>query len=380
MIICALFVSLCFVSINSIDAATVTVNPGSSIQSAVNNANAGDTVVVNDNKKQAYTYKESITLNKKVNIISNGHVTIKAKNTDSAVFTINPQAAGSSIKNFKLSDSSYCIMVCASNCVISGNTITKSSLVGIQFYGDISHSTVNNNHIVGVSPKWGNGISFEYGKATYNSIRYNGISNYLNGILFNSYSAYNVISKNRVANTGYTGAGIYTVDNSKYNQITYNKVTGCEDGIAVQKMGSGIATFYTLKGNVVEYNKNGFWIRLSNSIVSNNIAKYNRVSGIDLTGKRNNVVSNLASGNGICGITIGKYSSADYNLVQKNTLTYNKAGMNSGSSYTTICDNIVQHNRTNGIISLANHVTIRNNSVSSSPNRILVQGSSNTVK
>jgi parallel beta-helix repeat protein len=380
MILCTLFLFLCIFSINAISATNVTVNPGSSIQSAVNNANSGDTIIVNDNNKQAYTYKESITLNKKLKIISNGSVTISAKNTNSAVFTINSNAAGSSINNFKLTNTNYCIMVNrASYCIISGNTITSSSLVGIQFYGDITKSQVLNNKISGVSSKYGNGISFEYGKSTYNTIKGNTISNYLNGILFNDYSAYNTVANNNVKCSGLHGAGIYFIDNSKYNKIIQNKVTGAEDGIAIQKIGSKIASYYTITGNTVENNKNGFWIRLTRSTISYNAAKWNKVSGLDITGSYNKITHNTATNNGICGIALGRYSSTDHNIVQYNILCYNKAGINSASNYTTISNNTVQHNTNNGIISTANHVTIKNNSVNHSANKILVKGSSNSV-
>jgi parallel beta-helix repeat protein len=367
------------VSINSISAANVTVNPGNSIQSAVNNANAGDTVIINDNNKQAYTYKESITITKKLNIVSNGSVTIKAKNTNSAVFTINPTAAGSSIKNFKLSDTNYCIMVNkASYCTISGNAIT-ASLVGIQFYGDITRSQVLNNKISGTSCNWGNGISFEYGKSTYNTVKGNTVSNILNGILFNQYSTYNTVANNKVKCSGYHGAGIYFTDNSKYNKIIYNTVTGAEDGIAIQKMGKGMASYFTITGNILQYNKNGFWIRLNRSTISYNTAKYNKVSGLDITGSYNKIIHNTAIKNGNCGITLGRYSSNDHNTVQYNNLSYNRAGINSASHYTNISCNTIQHNTNNGIISTANHVTIKNNSVNYSANRILVKGSSNKV-
>ncbi len=380
MILCTLFMCLCMISINSIDAANITVNPGGSIQNAVNHANSGDNIIINDNNKQPYTYKESISINKKVNLISNGSVTIKAKNTNSAVITIYSKAAGSSIKNLKLIDSSYCIVVSgASYCKISGNSISSTSLVGIQFYGDITKSQVLNNKISGVTARQGNGISFEYGKATYNLVNGNTISNFLNGILFNDYSAYNTVSNNKVMCYGLHGVGIYATHNSKYNKILKNKVTGAEDGIAIQKLGSGMANHYLIDGNTVEYNKNGFWIKLSQSTISYNIAKWNKVSGLDITGSYNKILSNTATSNGNCGITIGKYCSADHNLVQYNTLTYNKAGINSSSSYTTICDNKILHNTNNGIISTANHVTIRNNSVNYSANRILVKGSSNSV-
>jgi len=381
MILCTLFLFLCMITINSISAANVTVNPGSSIQNAVNKANSGDTIIVNDNNKNAYTYQESITVNKKLNIVANGSVTIKAKNSNSAVFNIDPSAAGSSIKNFKLTDSNYCIMVNRANsCTISGNTISSTSLVGIQFYGDIQKSYILYNKISGVSPQYGNGISFEYGKSTYNAITGNTITNFLNGILFNDYSAYNTVKGNNVQCQGLHGAGIYFTDKSKHNNIFYNKVSGAEDGIAIQKMGNGMASYFNIKGNTVVKNKNGFWIRLTRSLITYNTAKQNKVSGLDITGSYNKIMHNTATYNGICGISIGRYSSKDHNIVQFNVLCNNKAGINSASNYTTISHNSVQHNTTNGIISTANHVTIKSNSVNYTARKILVQGSANTVK
>lgn len=356
MMLCALFICLCMVSINSISAANITVNPGSSIQNAVNKAHFGDTIIINGNKKQPYTYKESITLNKKLNLVSNGSVTIKAKNTNSAVFTINPTAAGSSIKNFKLTNSNYCIVVNkASSCTIYGNTIASASLVGIQFYGVITKSQVMNNKISGVTSKHGNGISFEYGKSTSNLIKGNSISEFLNGILFNDYSASNTVSKNRVMCTGFHGAGIYFTDNSKNNNILQNKVTGAEDGIAIQQIGKGLASSYIINGNTVQNNKNGFWIRLSKSTISYNTASWNKVSGFDITGTHNKIIYNKAIHNKICGITLGRYSNSDHNLVEYNTLSYNGAGINSASPYTTINNNIIKNNTNNRIISTSNH-------------------------
>lgn len=344
MVLCTLFLCLCIASINSLSAANVTVNPGSSIQNAVNEANSGDTIIVNSNKKQPYTYSESITLNKKLNIISNGSVTIKAKNKESAVFTIQYTAAGSSIKNFKLSASNYCIMVnWASRCTISGNAIT-ASLVGIQFYGDITKSQVLNNKISGVTPKWGNGISFEYGKSTSNIIYKNTISKFLNGVLFNDYSAYNTVSNNTARCSGLHGVGIYFTDKSKYNNIIKNKVTGAEDGIAIQKIGNGMAKYFKIIGNTVKNSKNGFWVKLTRSTISYNTANFNQVSGLDITGSHLTITHNKASYNKLCGITMGKYSNKDYNMVKYNTLTHNKAAINNQSIYTIIIHNLIRNN------------------------------------
>ena len=80
---------MCLISLQSINAATITVHPGGSIQSAVNHAANGDTIIVYDNNKHPYTYKQSVVINKKINIRSSGKVTIQAKNSKSSVFTVN---------------------------------------------------------------------------------------------------------------------------------------------------------------------------------------------------------------------------------------------------------------------------------------------------
>ena len=164
IIICTIFLTIFLLSLQFTSAANIAVHPGDNIQTAVNNAASGDNITVYDNNNDPWTYKESIVINKKINIKSSGNVNIEAKNTNSAVFTVNPTGAGTSIQNFNLSKSSYCIMINnANNCIISGNNINEASLVGIQFYGNMNNSKVIGNLITGVNPAVGNGISFEYG-------------------------------------------------------------------------------------------------------------------------------------------------------------------------------------------------------------------------
>jgi hypothetical protein len=368
---------LCLISLQSVDAADITVNPGHSIQSAVDQASNGDTIIVNDDNNNPYTYKESIVINKKLNMKANGKVTIEAENSDSSVFLVCSGGSGSTIQNFRLTKSSYAVVVSrAKNCIIAHNSIVDASLVGIQFYGDMSGTKIYSNGITGSSPVQGNGISFEDGACTYNTVSGNTIKNFLNGILFNDRSANNIITKNHVYCTGRTGAGIYATDSSKNMQITYNYVFGAEDGIAIQKMGTSVASNYYIRGNTVKYNKNGFWIRLAYSNISFNLASYNKVSGIDVTGKHLKILNNYCHDNGICGIVIGRYSSKDYNTVSKNKLTYNKAGLNSASHYTKICYNYVCSNYSNGIISIANHTSITGNTITNTARRIIASGSS----
>ncbi|MTK63113.1 MAG: hypothetical protein F8N15_00870, partial [Methanobacterium sp.] len=338
--------------------------PGDNIQSAVNKATDGDTIIVYAYKNSSYTYKQSVVINKKLFIISHGSVTIQAKNTNSAVFTVDSKGSGSSIKNFRLSKSNYCVIINnANNCLISGNSITEASLVGIQFYGNIYNSTVANNKIYGLSYKVGNGVSFEYGQASYNNISCNTIGNFLNGVLFNNVSSSNLVYKNRIKCTGHNGAGIYATDASRDMQIISNCVTGAEDGIAIQQKGKNAAKNYLIKSNAVNYNKNGFWIRLFNSIIDSNIAQHNQVSGLDITGKYNQILRNSATYNTICGITLSRYSSNDHNYVYKNYLANNAAGINSASHYTKLVSNKVMWNTKNGIISNMNYANITSNQI-----------------
>lgn len=350
--------------VQSVSAANITVHPGDNIQSAIDKASNGDTVVVYGNDKSSYTYKESIYINKKINIKSNGNVIIEAKNTSSAVFTVNSGGSGSSIQNFNLTKTNYCIVINnAQNCLISGNNIIGASLVGVQFYGDMSNSRVMYNKITGTDPNVGNGISFEYGYCSHNNVSGNSISNFLNGILFNDKSEYNAVEGNTVTCTGFNGAGIYATDNSGYMRIVGNTVTGAEDGIAVQQLGTTTANNYFIDGNILKGNKNGFWILLDNSTISKNTANSNTVSGIDITGKYNTIRDNTASYNGNCGITLTGVCANDYNVVYKNVLSHNQAGLNSGSQHSSYLNNTVTYNTNNGMIVTADHSSITSNNI-----------------
>ena len=369
------------ISLQSISATNITVHPGGSIQTAVNNANNGDTITVYDNNKTPYTYKESIAINKKVNIKSSGNVTIEAKDTSSSVFTVNPNGAGSTIQNFTMTKSDYVVMINnAVNCTISNNIIKDASLVGIQFYGSMSNSNVINNMIIGLSPTVGNGISFEYGKCSNNIIYGNIVKNFLNGIIFNNNTENNTVQNNQVLNTNHQGAGIYTTDNSRKMNILGNTVTGAEDGIAVEQLGTNTPINYYIDGNTVTGNKNGFWICLSNSTISNNTANGNLVSGLDITGRYNSILNNTASNNENCGITLGAFTDADYNLVSGNTLNNNQAGINSGSSYSNFTKNSMKNNSQTGLIITGSNCNVVGNSMSNNQDAgLLITGTNNLV-
>ena len=118
---------MCLISLQSIHAVEISVHPGESIQRAVDMASNGDTIIVYDNNKSPYTYKESVTINKEIHIVANGNVTIEAQNNDSPVFIVTSDGSGTSIQNFRLTKSNYCIVISnADNCNIIDNTIYRS--------------------------------------------------------------------------------------------------------------------------------------------------------------------------------------------------------------------------------------------------------------
>ena len=374
------FICVCLISLQTLSAANLTVHPGESIQNSVNKAVNGDIIIVYDNNAP-YTYKENIIINKKINIRANGNVTIQAANSDSSVFTINQNGAGSTIQNFRLSNSNYSIVVSnAKDCTLLGNTVTGASLVGIQFYGNINNTKVQDNTIIGSDPTIGNGISFEGGNCTYNNITGNYIGNFLHGILFNDKSENNIVKNNIVKCTGYNGVGIYATDNSRYMQIIGNTITGAEDGIAVQQIGTNTPIDFNISGNTVTGNKNGFWLCLSNSIISNNYAAQNTVSGLDIKGRYNTINNNTATKNSNCGICLGEFAAADYNNLNGNTLTYNGAGINSASNYSSFSNNKLSDNTNHGLIITGSCCTITGNSMFyNQESGLLITGINNAV-
>ena len=175
---------LIFGVIGPVSAATITVNPGQSIQSAINSASNDDTIIVNTG-----IYNENIVVNKKITLIANGNVDIIAGDNQNPVITVT--ASGTVIKNFKLSN----------------------SIVGVQYFGTVSNNQLINNIIVGTGTSYGNGISFSTGTASNNLVQGNTISNELHGILFNEGNVNNIVNCNNIT-LGGAGAGIYSIDGS----------------------------------------------------------------------------------------------------------------------------------------------------------------------
>ncbi len=334
--------------IGSVGAATITVNPGQSIQTAVNSASYGDTIIVNSG-----TYYENIEVTKRITLTANGNVNIVAVNTQNPVITV--RTSGTVVQNFKLSN----------------------SLVGVQFYGSISNNQLLNNVITGTGTSYGNGISFSLGTASNNLVQGNTISNVLHGILFNEGNLNNVVDCNAVT-LGGNGAGIYSFDGSSGMIISNNFVTGAQDAIALQSLNGGLGDCFSIIGNTVTNSVNGLWMKLSNSVISYNTVTGCSMSGIDISGINNQIVNNTVTSNSVVGIIADQWGGYDNVKISGNVATYNGAGINTNVPGASITNNYVWHNGM-GIVSTGGSAVVTGNNAGSNNPNYIIQGTLNSI-
>lgn len=197
------------------------VQPGNSIQNAVNNAQSGDVIIVHDDNGNIAIYNENIKLSKKIILIAAGNVKIKTPDENNPCLSILAGGEGSIVEGFKLTGAkhSMCITIYnADNCIILKNEFDESNYA-------VSITNSDNNLIY----KNNYANIFNPNKETYginlidsqeNEIRDNIISEYRYGIyLMNSDK--NRIHHNHIKKGGH---GIDIFQNSNENQVFENKL------------------------------------------------------------------------------------------------------------------------------------------------------------
>ena len=232
---------LTFVGIAS--AATHHVNPGESIQAAVNAASDGDTIIVRDG-----TYTENVNLDKRLTICSENGVdsTIaQAASSDSPVFDVTEdyvtisgftvkEARSTNIPGINLANVKHCNIYensllrnyCgirlrqSSNNIIRNNTVLNSINEGIIVTSSSCNNTIMNNNASN------NGFGILLGYYSNNNIIMNNYlnSNTIDGI-FLFYSNNNTITNNNINSHHFYGIHL---DSSKTNIIMNNSVLNNE--------------------------------------------------------------------------------------------------------------------------------------------------------
>jgi parallel beta-helix repeat protein len=206
------------------------------IQSAVNAASSGNTIVVYSN----YTGTENINIPSNesgLTIKSNGSVTVQNSSASSPVFTVNANSV--TITGFKIkggTDGVYLNNV--KSCNITGNNITGSSIAGVNVWNsavaswanDNYYNIINNNQVTN-----NNGKGIIFNQTAADTLTNNQVNNNAgDGIYF--YNSYNVdLTSNTANNNGGNGISMINVGGMASNTGMLDCTCGCEWGDAIEQ-------------------------------------------------------------------------------------------------------------------------------------------------
>ena len=290
-----------------VEAVTIDVPPGQSIQAAINRANPGDTVLV-----QSGVYRESLNITRPIILEGKGHPLLDGSAIDSA---ITLRADGTRVSGFDIRTMRQTgIHVLSLNNIIEDNTIS-GCLDGIRLdrsgSNSIARNDINNNT---------NGITLytsEENIIENNNIRDNNINEESDCGIFLVYSTSNIIRKNDLMNNGDCSISLRCSSN---NTITGNNVT--------QNDWYGIALSESSNTN----------------LIADNNASSNKNAGIYLDSSRQNLIRGNKAEHNANGIYLS-YDSND-NILEENNVSYNQKGLNlaNHSSNNTLVGNTAKEN------------------------------------
>ena len=413
-----LFATLAFVSIGYASAATHYVDPGESIQAAVDAADPGDTIIVRDG-----TYTENINVYKRLTIFSeNGSAStiVQAANSSKHVFNVPSDyvnisgftvtgATDGAKGGIYLNNADHCNisdniaynnfygiwLKSSGNNTLSGNYAYDNSQYGIRLYNS-SNNTLSGNypynnscHGIWLESSSNNTLS---GNDAYNNSKYgislssssnntlsgnNAYNNSRHGIRL-EFSSNNTLSGNDAYNNSCHGIRLY--NSSNYNTLSGNNAYNNSGGIHLESS----SNYNNLSGNNA-YNNSGHGIRLSSSsnynTLTDNTVNSNTEDGIELSSSSNSTLSgNNAYNNSDHGIFL--YSSNNYNNLSGNN-AYNNSGygifLHSSSNYNNLSGNNAYNNSGHGIrlYSSSNNNLSGNDAYNNSGHGIFLDSSSN---
>lgn len=271
-------------NVPTVSAATINVDPGLQnyeIQKLINGSHQGDTISF-----LGSSYSNiSLTINKKLNIISTKNTTIIGNNSNiiskvgTFAFYFTNTSLGSVISGFNIiTNSDYGIIAAnVKNITINFNKITGSYKDSI-YLKNVSNSNVNHNNL---SNSNGNGLNIENSK---------------------NISA----NKNQIKNNKNSGINIYNSSNIEIN--SNNVINNNLSGLSVSSSKN-----ISVDKNTMENNGHGVYLSDTNKInISNNEINKNTLNGISLEDETENTyISNNNIFKNLNGIYIDSYSVND---------------------------------------------------------------------
>jgi len=365
---------LCFLIISFLfelcRADIIAIEPGESIQAAIDMASPGDVIMV-----KSGTYNECINMNKPLTLngmdVGNGMpILLNEGDSNKSVITLNSNGCiikGMNIKNSK----NYALNILSSRNVVDSNTIIGGD-TAIYLMASMSNIITNNN--ISVDKNFGHGLvamqSFN-NTIRSNTIRFSGLSS--DGInLVRSTS--NVISYNRIMGNGLIGGSGISTRGSQYNIMKNNWIetrglwgssiyicASDDNSLESNKVehsdfsGSGISVYLSSRNEILnntacskgQLNCEGIFLRRS----KNNNISANRVystgwygSGVTLLFSKENKLMENEANNSTHGIYLGESekNNIEYNIAQHNSdndiyidffCPYTSVKRNTGSLY-----------------------------------------------
>ena len=375
------------------------------IQQAVNNATASDTIIVRDG-----TYYENVDVGKQLTIRSeNGSANciVNASDSTDDVFTVTADyvnitgfavenATGSTMAGICLYDADNCRVTennvnanengirinTSTNNVIADNIVHHNFRFGMWIHNESDNNRVENNTVYNQTGCWnGLGIGiFENSEHNYvynNTVHDNTIDNI--ELWWNA--CYNTVEKNRCYNSEY---GILATNNTNHNRIVDNELYENDYGIGMgvinELWGFPSPINNSVYDNRIHDNtKDGIFLDRTddNSIYDNNCSS-NGQHGIYLNCSSNNtLLNNTVNDNDLDGIRMETNSSN--NTLTGNTVNENHCGgvFLQESSNNTLANNTVNENNLDGIIlDSSDNNTIFNNTANENVWNGIVLGSS----
>lgn len=319
-------------------AATHTVNAGGGadytrIQDAIDNAGAGDSILVMGGATSTLTYFENVNITKQLTLRGIEMPVVDARGSGSA---ITLSADGIILEGFSATGAGFLsgmnslesgIMVTSNSNTLNGNNASNNGYNGITLYYSSSNNTLKNNNI---SSNNNHGITLHY-SGNNNTLSGNNVWNNNAGIsLINS--SYNNLSGNTADSNNFY-VGIY-LDQSNNNTLSGNNASNNGGGILLGRSNNN-----TLSGNNIVSNNKTTGFGNQNGIVlinsGNNTLSVNNVSnnneGISLFDSSNNTLSgNNANLNNEIGISL--YSSSNNTVNGNNANSNNNHGIYLQSS------------------------------------------------
>lgn len=307
-------------------ATEILVQPGESIQAAVNNTSSGDLIIV-----KSGNYTENI-------IIGTQNLTIKSESgnpEDTIVTANNPnanvfhiRANNVTINGFKVKSAQYAevtgiYLTGCSQCTISNNDLSENYL-GL-YLSNSKNNTIANNKMI-LNEKYGIQLMNSGGNVLINN---SANSNHHGVVLENNCSDNNLTENMAGSNAGY---GFYLI-NSSSNNLNNNTISKNDMGIYLTNSNLNIISGNNISDNI----RYGMWISHSNyTIFSGNMIRKSNW-GIHLNSSDNSTLSgNIIAFSYVSGLSM--CPACDNNTIFNNYLnnTFNAEVGNRKNTWNTI--------------------------------------------